>query len=79
TTDTNGLINANITFGDSNNNLPSPSAVSIFNIAGELLIREENITAGKWKWQVGNTASGVYLYRIESQGEAIFGKIGVIR
>lgn len=68
-----------ITFGDSNDNLPSPSIISIFNIAGELLIKEENITAGKWQWQVGNTASGVYLYRIESQGEAVFGKIGIIK
>lgn len=68
-----------ITFGDKENNLPSPSTISIFNVAGELLIKEENILTGKWQWQVGNTASGVYLYRIESQGEAIFGKIGIIR
>ncbi|MDI6752394.1 MAG: Ig-like domain-containing protein [bacterium] len=68
-----------ITFGDSRNPLPSPSTISIFNIAGELLKKEEKITSGKWEWQVGNTASGVYLYRIESQREAIFGKIGVIR
>lgn len=72
-----------ITFGDPDINgkrLPSPITIRIFNAAGELIFKEEEIeTDGTYTWVVGNIASGVYYYQIKYRESEVFGKIGIIR
>ncbi len=60
--------------------LPYNSLVKIFTIVGELIttIPGDNAT-GEAKWQPKGIASGIYLYVIESEGEVITGKLGILR
>ncbi len=60
--------------------------VRIFNIAGELVYKDEWITNGEWSWRCINNdgekvASGIYIYILQDSvsGSMKRGKLGVIR
>jgi hypothetical protein len=65
--------------------LPENVTIRIYNIAGELIRREENITTGLFSWDVTNqhnekVATGVYIYIItDNKGGIKKGKIAIIR
>lgn len=60
--------------------LTENSTIKIFTIAGELIktLKGDDYT-GKAKWHPEGVASGIYIYVIESEGEVITGKIGILR
>jgi flagellar hook assembly protein FlgD len=65
--------------------LPENVTIRIYNIAGELIMIEENINSGFFNWNAKNeagekVASGVYIYIItDDKGGIKKGKIAIIR
>ena len=59
--------------------------IKIFNIAGELVFKKENITSGSYDWLLVNennevVSGGIYIYLItDKDGNKITGKFGIIR
>ena len=65
---------------------PGHVTVNAYDIAGRLVttLSDGQATAGPHRvtWDsaaAGNVASGVYVYRIESLGESVSGKVVVVR
>jgi hypothetical protein len=64
-------------------NLPHNVIIRVYNIAGELIKEELNISV-EWCWNLRNrwgreVASGIYLILIKSEYETMIKKIAVIR
>jgi hypothetical protein len=66
-------------------NVPPNCIIKIFTVAGDLVwINDHTDGGGNVEWDTRNleeedVASGVYVYRIESGGDSVFGRIVVIR
>jgi hypothetical protein len=66
-------------------NVPANCTIKIFTVSGDLVwIRDHNEGSGNVEWDTRNleeqeVASGVYVYRIEADGDSVYGRIVVIR
>jgi hypothetical protein len=66
-------------------NCPQQCTIRIFTVAGDLVwINEHTNGNGNVEWDTKNleeeeVASGVYVYRIESGSDSVYGRIVVIR
>ena len=66
-------------------NLPKNCIIKIFTVSGELVwVNDHADGTGNVEWDTRNleeqdVASGVYVYRIESPTDSVFGRIVVIR
>lgn len=65
-------------------NLPENSALSIYNVVGELVYGANDITVNPFVWPVKNSfektvASGIYIYVVQGTGKIWKGKIALIK
>lgn len=65
-------------------NLSKNASIEIYNIAGERIMKKENITCGFFDWDTkndsgDNVASGIYIYLIKDDEGKKKGKLGIIK